>query len=678
MAENANNAYDQFNECDTNTTVICDAECAEFSIAPVWGLGNQLYVFAHNAKQDDDRQSSQHSSSSGENRVLHEMKWSTDIHNCYTRKKVNDSHNIFITLQKEQTPETAGVNKKPHLAKVSRHYRSVLKACILDLTSALEATSVSSLEKQYTDQIKLLETIELIWSLCEILFIEVLPDGVIMLQLLDWVRWHSGELSQKRQQMMEESVGDHVEQHPFYWDVVYGLVLQGRIEEAKQLLTSHSQSRSDAYQAIIELLHKMPSFKTHSNMPIAEFSMRWRHWQDECMNSLRMARFMTSEELTIICRILCGEEQVFQDIRQHCGPWYFLLVSKLLYQNPVFDSVFDLEKYAQSCLDVIRLSPLDGILLAAFQFDVAQVIKESSAHLSNWWFVAHLTDLLHHCGLLETQRLSCNNFGSNFREYLLLEYASSLMTHESLWQIGADYFDYCPEYGRQYLEQYVEHIPVTTEKKALKLIHLCEKREMHDQVRSICKVMGMKALGNKRLGSALSWCLRSKDVSFATYLSQKFLDEYSEKGGFHDLDLIDNLGSAMLLSNRLTFLGKYREFHRLYEEGDLAGAGSLLLSLLTAKLAPKRFWLTLLTDALPLLQTKEVLLNSQQTYELMQCLEELLQQQKSEKSNVVKSKGQIEMEKEKLDLMKLALARNLARAILQEGNIQVMENKAVK
>lgn len=37
--------------------------------------------------------------------------------------------------------------------------------------------------------------------------------------------------------------------------------------------------------------------------------------------------------------------------------------------------------------------------------------------------------------------------------------------------------------------------------------------------------------------------------------SVRFLQDYCARGTFTDLDLIDNLGSAMLLSDRLTFLG---------------------------------------------------------------------------------------------------------------------------
>lgn len=56
----------------------------------------------------------------------------------------------------------------------------------------------------------------------------------------------------------------------------------------------------------------------------------------------------------------------------------------------------------------------------------------------------------------------------------------------------------------------------------------------------------------------------------------------------------------------LAFLGKYREFHKLYEEKRFGEAAKLLLSLMTAKIAPRSFWMTLLTDALPLLEQKEV------------------------------------------------------------------------
>ena len=49
-----------------------------------------------------------------------------------------------------------------------------------------------------------------------------------------------------------------------------------------------------------------------------------------------------------------------------------------------------------------------------------------------------------------------------------------------------------------------------------------------------------------------------------------------------------------------------------------------------------RFWLTLLTDALPLLEADDVIFSSQQTYELLHCLEEL---NNTEKMQIVTETG---------------------------------------
>ncbi|PNI32402.1 NUP85 isoform 6, partial [Pan troglodytes] len=40
-------------------------------------------------------------------------------------------------------------------------------------------------------------------------------------------------------------------------------------------------------------------------------------------------------------------------------------------------------------------------------------------------------------------------------------------------------------------------------------------------------------------------------------------------------------------------------------EKRFADAASLLLSLMTSRIAPRSFWMTLLTDALPLLEQKQ-------------------------------------------------------------------------
>ena len=76
-------------------------------------------------------------------------------------------------------------------------------------------------------------------------------------------------------------------------------------------------------------------------------------------------------------------------------------------------------------------------------------------------------------------------------------------------------------------------------------------------------------------------------------LADKILAEYSTSGTFSSTDL-NSPGASIVVSDRLTFLGKYREFYKLVEESEFGEAATLLHSLLWSKLAPKYFLVTLL------------------------------------------------------------------------------------
>ena len=76
-------------------------------------------------------------------------------------------------------------------------------------------------------------------------------------------------------------------------------------------------------------------------------------------------------------------------------------------------------------------------------------------------------------------------------------------------------------------------------------------------------------------------------------------------GAFDAGDAANDTGygaGRSLFSSRLAFLAGYRDFHRLYAEGQLRAAAELLVVLLTSNAAPERFWAVLLVDAIPLLE----------------------------------------------------------------------------
>ena len=61
----------------------------------------------------------------------------------------------------------------------------------------------------------------------------------------------------------------------------------------------------------------------------------------------------------------------------------------------------------------------------------------------------------------------------------------------------------------------------------------------------------------------MAWALKSADSKFTTFLADKILVEYSTSGTFSSTDLLDSLGTSIVVSDRLTFPVKYREFHKL-------------------------------------------------------------------------------------------------------------------
>jgi nuclear pore complex protein Nup85 len=88
--------------------------------------------------------------------------------------------------------------------------------------------------------------------------------------------------------------------------------------------------------------------------------------------------------------------------------------------------------------------------------------------------------------------------------------------------------------------------------------------------------------------------------------------------------------------------------------------------------------MTLLTDALPLLESNDIVLTSEDTYELLNSMEELLAD--GHISDIVGTTGSDKMITvqdqpantnsivgEKVKLIRLALARNLARSLNHEG-----------
>ena len=109
------------------------------------------------------------------------------------------------------------------------------------------------------------------------------------------------------------------------------------------------------------------------------------------------------------------------------------------------------------------MTTLDSVLLAVLEADIPQVIRELCPTLDNFWFSSHLLDLLHHTGgLAGGWKEGASTVGAGLREFLLLDYATSLCSHNSFWQVGILYLDQCPVQGRQRAELLLERVAIHT------------------------------------------------------------------------------------------------------------------------------------------------------------------------------------------------------------------------
>jgi hypothetical protein len=123
------------------------------------------------------------------------------------------------------------------------------------------------------------------------------------------------------------------------------------------------------------------------------------------------------------------------------------MIGKLLFTQPDVKK-YDLAIVAEQAINnfggLSRMTSLDSVLLAVMETDLAQVMHELCTTLDNFWFPSHLLDLLYHADQIDHlghHQTAADDEGSGgrsgntlqpgpgLREFLLLDYATCLMSH---------------------------------------------------------------------------------------------------------------------------------------------------------------------------------------------------------------------------------------------------------
>uniref|UniRef100_A0A8C4QD30 Nuclear pore complex protein Nup85 n=2 Tax=Eptatretus burgeri TaxID=7764 RepID=A0A8C4QD30_EPTBU len=91
------------------------------------------------------------------------------------RSLYSELHAIFVSLQKEVLQDKT---HRATLVAFSRNYRSVMRGCMEEIQNVLSSNQNHQSENGLAKQISQLSALELIWHLCEVLFLESLQSEV--------------------------------------------------------------------------------------------------------------------------------------------------------------------------------------------------------------------------------------------------------------------------------------------------------------------------------------------------------------------------------------------------------------------------------------------------------------------------------------------------------------------
>eukprot|EP01090_Pellita_catalonica_P014011 TRINITY_DN3467_c0_g1_i1.p1 TRINITY_DN3467_c0_g1~~TRINITY_DN3467_c0_g1_i1.p1 ORF type:complete len:648 (+),score=67.02 TRINITY_DN3467_c0_g1_i1:243-1946(+) len=513
---------------------------------------------------------------------------------------------------------------------------------------------------EYTNQQTHFKLFEIIWHFCEVFLVSTYD--IITPQIVAWMQMHSREISLAfmgkvpRVATVKEFAsfgqGRSREIHQEYWPTVFHFLILGQLDHARELLRIHPDNpamrnrrlnRSDEEAAQADLFHVLDALldsmpKLYIGFPVAEYIVTWEKWQNDCrIFQERLTPYDIDGHFCDMLGLLAGDEML---LRKYTTSWIELFVAVLLYKHPgAGKRNGELQRLSEHCAKAKpkkrrQTSGLDEILFGIIQQDRVSVVTQCDNALGNW-FSAHLADILSvNVPPTDAFRMKLSstageqNLHCDLREFYVLNYIMYLMTRPSLWRIAVDYCSTCPEYGKHYMAEIIQRQDLRTEKKARKLLRVCKRYALVEVGHSIERSMGMKRYKEGRYGACMQWFIRAGSPEQFNDVVNKLADDCFH-GRLHGAN--ETLSSAFdgllqgaePLPHGVLFLSVFLNLRSFWKRKDYASVAKGTNKLVGGKLAPQRFWLALLADIVPLLESSADLFSLDEVYALLHSFQEL-------------------------------------------------------
>lgn len=241
-------------EVPCKTFVIPNELCRRAGLAGVWAPLNEVAVFpSHLVKAHNPDAPSPYGPS---NASVYKVRQQVILFEPILRKLVNEANGTFLSVQELISNNV--LDSKVELQKLSCQYRSIIRACLENLQDEAMRDK-TNYKEELQNYITIFYSVECVWHLCEILFVENIPGGVVLPHLLEWIRFHFPKYERKAATLLAgDLVG--IETHPDYWQTVIGSLMQGRIEVVRALLRLHSAGDSKPFKLVDQALKAMPTY----------------------------------------------------------------------------------------------------------------------------------------------------------------------------------------------------------------------------------------------------------------------------------------------------------------------------------------------------------------------------------------------------------------------------------
>lgn len=489
-----------------------------------------------------------------------------------------------------------------------------------------------------------------------------------------------------------------VENHPEYWEIMSSALAVGWLDVVVKLLRLHGSYLFDQLgsreienglvEAVALLISEMPRLRPdmptekigecYSTKP--EFMKAWEKWRAK-ITKLDCSAFwlqcdhqQTRVGLKNMLQVMLGNASVLSNVTYH---WIELYISHFLYVRPFTVGLESMYSLAQKCMHLKPISyrhKLMGLIIGILEENTEVVLAECSRSFGPW-MTTHAIELMA-AGSTQAETLlheeQSKIGGICIEELHRLTYAQILSSHALTWNIAPIYLTSCMKQGLGLLENLLYKQPVQHHLVLLKSMEICRLNGLDYVSYNMMKIAGVHYWKHGKKGSAVFWLQQARDEVRLNRIAKHLFDfvgkSVSDESFKQWEGMIELLGTESKTAGGLEFLKKYRDFRRSLQqvqEGittDAARkAAEALISLMRNPSTPQQFWLPLLYDSLKLLNWQEgPLLNVSQTNLLLNKLQEL------SLARLLPGFVDAGLPPEALQSVRLALATNLGRAILEE------------